>query len=171
MYLAPYASACRPFGRVGVSVGLRTMRLGVTTLSQVAVNRGGTRADTSEHVRVYLPCSRGTFMAAANTREYPGIYAQLPCKRAVVSSILTGGSTKAQFTDVSRSQQRSRSRSCRHLPSTRFLAVTRGGGNRDFGPYGAEKTGPRTAFDSRTGEEERNRRSDPLLCGLLAPRP
>jgi hypothetical protein len=72
---------------------------------------------------------------------------------------------------MSRSRQRSRSRSCRHLPSTRFLAVTRGGGNRDFGPDGAEKTGPRTAFDSRTGEEERNRRSDPLLCGLLTPRP
>ncbi len=34
-----------------------------------------------------------------------------------------------------------------------------------------EKTGPRTAFDSRTGEEERNRRSASLLCGLLTPRP
>ena len=60
---------------------------------------------------------------------------------------------------MSRSRQRSRSRSCRHLPSTRCLAFTPGGGNRDFGPYRAEKTGPRTTFDSRTGEEERNRRS------------
>src|SRR5271156_1230272 len=62
---------------------------------------------------------------------------------------------------MSRSRQRSRSRSCRHLPSTRCLAVTPGGGNRDFGPYGAEKTGPRTAFDSRTCEVERNRRAAP----------
>jgi hypothetical protein len=42
-------------------------------------------------------------------------------------------------------------RSFRYLPSTRFLAVTPGGGNRDFGPCGHEKTVPRTAFDSRTG--------------------
>jgi hypothetical protein len=60
---------------------------------------------------------------------------------------------------MSRSRRRSRSRSFCHLPSTRFLAVTPGGGNRDFGPGGLEKTVPRTAFDSRTGEEERNRRS------------
>jgi hypothetical protein len=40
---------------------------------------------------------------------------------------------------ISRSRPPSRSRSFRHLPSTRFLAVTPGCRNRDFGPMWARK--------------------------------
>jgi hypothetical protein len=42
---------------------------------------------------LYFPWPGRTFVAAANTHEYPRIYAEPPCKRAVVSSILTGDST------------------------------------------------------------------------------
>ncbi len=70
----------------------RDSGFGVTTLSQVAVNAVTAPADTGEHARTYCSCSGQTFAAAANTREHRRISAEPPCKRAVVSSILTGGS-------------------------------------------------------------------------------
>jgi hypothetical protein len=57
------------------------------------------------------------------------------------------------------------------LPSFAVNSLSCGRRNRDFGPCRSEKTGSRTAFDSRTGEEGRNCRSDALLCRLLTPRP
>jgi hypothetical protein len=53
------------------------------------------------------------------------------------SSILTGGSTKAQFTGHVAIPTVIK---IAFLASTRFLAVTPDGGNRDFGPCGARKT-------------------------------
>jgi hypothetical protein len=58
----------------------------------VAVNMLITSAAARERSRSYLPWLCRTFTATANAREYMRMPAEPPCKRAVVSSILTGGS-------------------------------------------------------------------------------
>jgi len=69
------------------------MPLGVTALSQVAANTVETQADIHERVRLCFPWPGRGFGAAANICEHLRMDADPPCKRAVVSSILTGGST------------------------------------------------------------------------------
>lgn len=71
---------------------------------------------------------------------------------------------------ISRSRQRSRSRSCRHLPSTQFLAVTPGGGNRDVGPMWARKNRSENRFRFPDRGRTKSRGQRPY-CGLVTPRP
>jgi hypothetical protein len=66
---------------------LRSLRRSSSSVSRrchikSAVNTVTTPADTRERARMYFPWPRRTFAAAANTHEYPRIYAEPPLKRA-----------------------------------------------------------------------------------------
>ena len=61
-------------------------------MSQVAVNSCTTPPNACEHQRAYLRWLSEVSDAAANVCGHSRISAGPPCKRAVVSSILTGGS-------------------------------------------------------------------------------
>ena len=62
------------------------------------------------------------------------------------SSILTGGSTKDQFSGVSGSRRHA----SHHLPPTQFLAVSPCGGNRAFGPRGRRRNCSEKCFRAAT---------------------